>query len=249
MRASFRKILIVSCTFIGGLYFFLEFITPEFLLPENVFGVPFTTFDTKISQSTILVSAMAVGLGIINLLRVHGAKIIRARSGWINSVALLSGLFVVFGIEFVDFMNAETRLDSLDRFRAVNFYISREQNALDQSKLDLVRSSLRSIQADITKDENILNNDTDNSLNDSLNSIISSIPESEESISTLDTAALITAIESAEKIARTQSEESYQSSTAKLASSFVFVGLFTPLGSAMFSLLAFYVATGSISGI
>jgi hypothetical protein len=243
VKRSFRKYLIATCTFLGGIYFFLEFVIPKFLMPETVFGVPFATFDTRISQSTILVSAMAIGLGVINLVRVHGIKIIRARPGWINSIALLAGMFLVFGIEINDFINAEERLNSLDRFQALHIYTNREAGLLqDSNGRSLITKALEDIHKDAATRGNILFNPDDQSLANGLSELIRKLKLEEPEITLNQFEETLFTLE---KIAREQSGDNYKNSNARKASGFVFTALFTPLGSAMFSLLAFYVATAA----
>ena len=66
-----RTRLIKLVTFLGGIYFFLEFV-----LPGTVFGVKIDTYHDQISNGFITIGAMAAGLGLINLIMQHGSKII-----------------------------------------------------------------------------------------------------------------------------------------------------------------------------
>ena len=84
---GYRRKIIKIMTFLGGIYFFLEFV-----LPGTINGVKIDQYHDQITVGFIVVGAMAVGLGIINLLMVHGSKIIFSRQGWPNSLALLIGL-------------------------------------------------------------------------------------------------------------------------------------------------------------
>ncbi|NDC37405.1 MAG: hypothetical protein EBZ48_05070, partial [Proteobacteria bacterium] len=79
---NYRRTLIRAVTFLGGLYFFLEFI-----LPAEFWGIKTATYDQDISNGLIAVSAMALGLGVLNILMVHGSKIIFRRSGYPYSIA------------------------------------------------------------------------------------------------------------------------------------------------------------------
>ena len=85
MRGIKRQELIAAVTFLGGIYFFLEFI-----LPKTVFGVEFGKYSAEIFRGVQVVGTMAIGLGLINILRVHGIAILKVRKGWYNSVALLA---------------------------------------------------------------------------------------------------------------------------------------------------------------
>ena len=92
METTIRKRLISSVTFLAGLYFFMEFVLPTIVL-EKMGLTP--SVHSSISTGFVVVGTMAVGLGIINLLMVHGSTIIFRRKNWINSIALLLGLFVM----------------------------------------------------------------------------------------------------------------------------------------------------------
>ena len=92
-----RTRLIKLVTFLGGIYFFLEFV-----LPGTVFGVKIDTYHDQISNGFITVGAMAAGLGLINLLMQHGSKIIFRRREWVYSAALLSGLAIMIAVTWQD---------------------------------------------------------------------------------------------------------------------------------------------------
>jgi hypothetical protein len=95
-----RQTIIRAMTFLGGLYFFLYFIAPESILEKT--GV--TQAHEAISNSFIVIGAMAVGLGIVNIVTAHGSKVIFRRKGWLSSVTLLAGLvamLVVTGAQWV----------------------------------------------------------------------------------------------------------------------------------------------------
>jgi hypothetical protein len=87
-----RRRLIMVCTFLGGLYYALEFFIPA----EGVwlFGKipifrhnPLTGYFMPLAQFLRVLGGFAVGLGLISLFTVHGHRILRQRKGWGNSVA------------------------------------------------------------------------------------------------------------------------------------------------------------------
>jgi hypothetical protein len=89
---------IVWCiTFVGGLFFLLEFLLPDpaptwlggFRNPLTPYLPPATTF-------VVVVGAMAFLLGPLNLLRSHVGTAFRRRKGWVESVVFL--VFLVVGI-------------------------------------------------------------------------------------------------------------------------------------------------------
>ena len=92
-----RTQLIKLVTFLGGIYFFLEFV-----LPDTVFGVKIDAYHDQISSGFITVGAMAAGLGLINLLMQHGSRIVFRRREWVYSAALLTGLAVMIVVTYND---------------------------------------------------------------------------------------------------------------------------------------------------
>lgn len=89
-----RKTLIIILTFLGGLYYFLEFYLPD----ENMLlGRHLTEWNSDIGDVVAVVSAFAVFLGMINLMRAHSLRIMRLRPGWHNSVATLVTIVLMFG--------------------------------------------------------------------------------------------------------------------------------------------------------
>ncbi len=94
---SLRARLIKLATFLGGIYFFLEFV-----LPGTVFGVKIDAYHDQISNGFITVAAMAAGLGLINLLMQHGSRIVFRRRGWLYSLTLLGGLAIMIAVTLQD---------------------------------------------------------------------------------------------------------------------------------------------------
>ena len=92
-----RARIIRIFTFLGGVYFFLYFVIPEELLKRIGVGTgfDFQVGHEKISNGFIVIGAMALGLGLINLLASHGSRLAFRRPGWVNSLALLVGMFAM----------------------------------------------------------------------------------------------------------------------------------------------------------
>lgn len=103
-----RTRLIKLLTFLGGIYFFLEFV-----LPGTVFGVKVDTYHDQISNGFITVGAMAAGLGLVNLLMQHGSKIIFRRRQWVYSAALLSGLVIMIAVTYQDWAGTRRIADDV----------------------------------------------------------------------------------------------------------------------------------------
>lgn len=90
-----RRALIMIVTFVGGLYFFVEFFLPK------EWGIDQTL--STVTSITVSVSAMAVGVGVINLLKFHAGNVLRQRQRWINSLALIVSVAVMFTYEVLSF--------------------------------------------------------------------------------------------------------------------------------------------------
>jgi hypothetical protein len=87
-RGDFRARCIRIATFLGGLYFFVYFITPQRIVSE----IGLDRLDEPISNGLSIVGTMAFGLGLINIVSAHGARLAFRRVGWFYSLALLFGL-------------------------------------------------------------------------------------------------------------------------------------------------------------
>ncbi len=85
-----KETLIRAATFLGGIYFFIEYLLPEPVLKTSGLDIAFV----PISQGFTVLAVMAIGLGLINLVRVHGKKVLFPGKGRIHSLALLVGLVV-----------------------------------------------------------------------------------------------------------------------------------------------------------
>ena len=89
-----RKILILL-TFIGGLYYFLEWVMPKESRIEDTL--------TDFGKVTLVVSGFAFMLGVINLVRLHGGKILRKRPGYYNSAALIAAMLAMGIAEILNY--------------------------------------------------------------------------------------------------------------------------------------------------
>ncbi len=93
-----RKWLVVVVTFLGGLFYALEFFLPDMKghPGKNIL----TDYQVPVSNVMRLAGGMTIALGVYGLLRLHGREVMRLRKGWHNSLALLIGLFsmTIFGL-------------------------------------------------------------------------------------------------------------------------------------------------------
>ncbi len=88
-----KRWLVVAVTFLGGLYFFVEFFLPEHIIVGRM-DFQWNRFDNEVNLGLRAMWAAGLGLGIINLIRVHGYAVVRRRQNWPHSMALLTSMLV-----------------------------------------------------------------------------------------------------------------------------------------------------------
>ena len=94
-----RKPVIAFVTFLGGLYFTLEFLIPH----DNYF----THVMPEVVNAEIVVSCFTLFIGIYNLFGVHGRAIRRKQPGWYNSVAFFVSFFLIASAGFIKDMHPD----------------------------------------------------------------------------------------------------------------------------------------------
>jgi hypothetical protein len=89
-----KRYLIVSLTFLGGLFYFLEFFIPPSPTTEEatLWGWNLTQTASTVGSATQVIAGFTFLLGVFNLVRIHGNNIRRLRQGWPSSLAF----FVAF---------------------------------------------------------------------------------------------------------------------------------------------------------
>jgi hypothetical protein len=94
-----KERIVKIITFLGGLYYFLEFV-----LPEEINGHPtyLSSFIVPMGNILMILWGFAVGLGLINLSITNGKKIKKLESGWIYSVAFFVAMFAMMIACFMD---------------------------------------------------------------------------------------------------------------------------------------------------
>jgi hypothetical protein len=87
---SWRKWIIALVTFIAGLFYFLEFVLPESFL---------TDWLQPVGNALMVISAFALGLGMVNLILIHARNVSQRKPGWYNSLSLLVSMaaMIIFG--------------------------------------------------------------------------------------------------------------------------------------------------------
>lgn len=94
-----RRPLIMTVTFLGGLFFVLEFFLPVHAQPTpqdaKAVGNFLTPFVGPVGKVLPVITAWTVGMGVINLCQSHGKKILRGSSGYGNSIAFFAAMLAM----------------------------------------------------------------------------------------------------------------------------------------------------------
>lgn len=91
-----KRLIIVVVTFLGGVYFFLKFFLPPKLggnfLKEQY---PWTMLALSI------MGGVAIGVGVVNIFRVYGRKVVRKETDWLEASVLLAAFVFTTVVGFV----------------------------------------------------------------------------------------------------------------------------------------------------
>ncbi len=264
---GYRKKLIKLFTFLGGLYFFLEFV-----LPPEVFGYKIDTYHDQISNGFTAVGAMAIGLGLVNLLMVHGSKLIFLRKGWFDSSALLLGLALMTGITSLDWfrsMELADRATSITTLKDFSDRIAKDYQdkvagvpaywLRNQKLAAAVEARVREVGAELDAQRAI---DTSPQHADTklfvvarsdVQSALEKVKSAAQKLETEESAEpsfeankqLGSALNGLAAARRELNRLSYKHTLLKRIYELLYQGLFVALGAAMFSLLGFYIAAAA----
>jgi len=240
--SSFKIKLIKFFTFIGGIYFFLEFLLPvEYLNTE--FGFKFDKYHDQITDGIRTIGSMACGLGILNILFVHSSKVIFKKKNFIYSFVLLVSLFLMLTISITDWVASERYAQRIDKFNKLISFSNHIQKGEIENYNQEQRNGL--LKAEFLKElkENqkfIISKGTDNYFQDIENKITLIAPNSKDFHTQIqkEITELI-------PILRESYNTEYETLTIRNSYRFLYEGLFIALGSAMFSLLGFYMAVAA----
>lgn len=266
---TYRTFLIRFFTFIGGVYYFLEF-----LLPKEILGVEFGAYNEQISTGFIAVGAMAFGLGLINLVSIHGTKVAYRRKGWRNSIALLTGLLLMIVVAYQDWANTDRIARMADDWFFLREFSTRIVTDLEahtpdvppvpvrqRALLDAVAKEraelahlLSQVRAEPAIDDERRQRLFESALDDlaqaeaALGKVLQrgSAEEGDALSAPAEfNAALAPALTQVGTTLRQALTVRYERDTWRRMYQLLFGGLYTALGSAMFSLLGFYIATAA----
>ena len=245
----YRSFLISAFTFVAGLYFFLEW-----ALPSELSKTTIGRYHEQIIQSLQIVSIMSIGLGVINLLFVYGRSVLRRQKGWGNSVVLLVSFVVTLVAGFGEIVETERALQTKQTLDAVGVFsdrLSKEPDPIDSTKLRALHSSLTSTFAASDWVETFQFASTPNveelrQLEELRAKVLMDLPRLLEPTSARESLANIARTMKAsspllQEIGASTQQRSGPSQTTALMQR----GFWVPLGSAMFALLAFYIASAA----
>lgn len=109
LPVKFRKPLITLVTFLGGLYYVLEFFLPV----QGKDGNALTPYRTLFAHTSQVLLGMAGGVGVFSLFAVHTRSIVRRRTDWGFSVTLLAALFAIAGFGLLHTYRPGLKADGL----------------------------------------------------------------------------------------------------------------------------------------
>jgi hypothetical protein len=248
---NYRAALIKFFTFLGGVYFFLEFV-----LPADINGFKFGAYNDQITNAFIVVGTMAVGLGLINLLRVHGAKVIFLRRGWVNSVALLFGLVLMLFVTGRDWLatlgisRQAQQLGTLADFAARIASDHQSAGGDPAARLRILAAAVESRLSALADDLNGRGARTPEAADltagvQRVRKLAADIPVQSGAAVDPGLEQLAVELRGVAALEREVLYQQYEGSPTKALYSFFYQGLFVPLGSAMFALLGFFIATAA----
>lgn len=268
--STYRSKIIRVMTFLGGLYFFLHFITPAPVLSKVVTEES----HNKISNGFITIGVMALGLGLFNLVAAHGSKVAFLRRGWINSAALLVGMFAMFFASAGQWIQELSVTKDVRRVQIIPEFAQRiveDEREFSQQAMNAARTvpplavrieALRRYTQDAMAEvERSAEQSTDASearqvLRAELRSGRAEVAASTQELSSLawdslgdaQQRALDTLIQESNKVAGSYfvlRRLDRESSLIQKVYDVLFDGLFNHLGSAMFALLGVYIAAAA----
>lgn len=262
-----RTRLIRAFTFLGGIYFFLYFILPD----SAVTKIGMKTYHEQISNGFIVVGVMALGLGLYNIVRAHGARCVFRRPGWLNSLALLLGLAAMIGATSAQWRESLKNTAEIRATQVLGEFAKRIVDdattppALQQVPLlsERIAALTRYGDEQLSKIENHANLSVAAGTNGAESALIKEVRErlvvartklgeikqADWSQATDPNKALLTRL--SDDVAKLSSSYSIvkrahdSHSTTQKVYDFLYDGLFNQLGSAMFALLGVYIAAAA----
>jgi hypothetical protein len=236
---KFQKFIIAFFTFIGGLYFFLEFI-----LPKNIGTFEFGQFHEQILKGLQVIGIMAIGLGIISIVRIHSKNILGQKKGWINSLGLLLGFFLMLAFQGANFFDERTSnviKKKLEIERKYLVVVDKERDTAPiKPRLEALDKELTLLESDLT-----IKLGAEFKEKAEINGLHALLAATSSEFNAAEREALDSKLGALSESLSVSLDANVESSFSKRAVNLFNNGLFVPLGSAMFALLAFYIANAA----
>ena len=178
---------------------------------------------------------------MINILMIHSSKVFFLKKGWFNSFALLLGLFLMFGVTVSDWLILKDKLKPVDQFNMLSAFASKIDKGQELTKRSLLSDSITQSKIDLNFNEEVV--DDPKILN-----LCQLYIEQGKQLGFSETLPLGEISKLLSSYAGTLHQLiSYQhgSSFVSYFNEYLYQGFFVALGAAMFSLLAFYVASAA----
>lgn len=251
--SSYRKTLTKIITFCGGIYFVLEFLLPE----QALESIGIARYHDNISYGFIAVGAVSFGLGLINLGMNHGSRVVFLRKDWVYSAALLIGLITMMTVSLMDWFSSLSISNRVKDITVLGEFAAKIRTDEESKQPGVPALSVR-LDALVRAAEKVQSE----LFTSGSNQLVVGVSESkqrafQEALQTIKLAQQ-------QGVLSQQAQQQFSDAAQDLGSSvlalaqeqhaqgwikrlydFLFQGLFTALGSAMFSLLAIYIAAAA----
>lgn len=263
MKQDIRARIIQVATFLGGLYFFLEYITPASISEARGWDKA----HEPITNGLIVLGSMAIGLGILNLVFVHGKRATLQLKGWVNSAALLVGMFSTLFITSTTWMKGMEVSNEVKPISMISQFAQKIEKDESEGKVGrkpleqrvslLIEDGERKISAVKARGESLRRDAHTGDayyrdVTQAADELTGSFTSMGEALASHESAKIIgllpTISSGGQKLAGTyrtlllKHGETHWSQKAHLI---INDGLFIPLGSAMFALLGVYIASAA----
>lgn len=266
---NFRKRVVKVVTFIGGLYFFLKFVLPkEFIFPGFATPIVFGHYHEQIVLGLNAMGLMSFGLGIGNLVMRHASTVVYAKKGALNSVALLAGLVTILLVSVFQWREAShvsARAERLFMLRDFTERIVTDASTVPpppgvpavpqriEALVNAASEALREVQGELGNARGEVRAearvaDELRALAEGATAKVAALPREPSAAGEWNFGALAELGKSLAEVGAKRSEFltlSGKGRTTEQVYGLLFNGVFLALGSAMFSLLGFYIASAA----
>ncbi len=262
MGRNYRQTLIAFVTFLGGLYFFLEY-----MLPETIGTFKFGRYHDQISTGVALVGTMAIGLGLWNIFRIHGMAVARLKKGWPSSFALLAGFFVMLiagSLDFIGSVQSVTSWKQIEDLKKFSEHIFKDQEkktlpaaprlermlgVLERAAIEASSEASYLSLLSVDETHRLAAAEFNKQIAQAKNSAVALVDAYKRNVSQEEIKSkhgkLEEALGAASDAAQEIATANYESRLAQRISHLLFEGFFNSLSTSMFALLAFYIANAA----